>query len=175
LIELLVVMAIIGALSSVVISSVAEAREEAYNAKVLQEVHQYVIAIQMAYDENGEYPDPGDDNFSYCLGEPYPSGGCSFNGSVGLLATAPNGADAMDQIKQYYNGYPSVIDRISSGFGDVWGYEYRCVDRTTGQCNRVEMQWFLKNASENCGRYDADGTAQTIGDTSICTADSDTW
>jgi prepilin-type N-terminal cleavage/methylation domain-containing protein len=55
LIELLVVMAIISLLSSVVIGSVVEARKRAYNARIKQEVHQYVTALQMAYDDIGHY------------------------------------------------------------------------------------------------------------------------
>lgn len=66
LIELLVVVAIIGLLSSVVLSSVAKAREKATDTKALQEMHQFQLAVQIFYSENGRYPDPGTSG-SYCL------------------------------------------------------------------------------------------------------------
>lgn len=168
LIELLVVISIIALLSSVVLASVVEAREKAYNAKVLQEVHQYVIALQMAKEDlGGHYPKPSNTGIDYCLGAPYPSGGCDFNGlnSDILSGTARN------KIKSNYAGYPSALEKIDYGSGNnVWGYIYGCTDSS---CKKVKLTWYLKGDVDSCGRYSdydpADlGGAAYNGDSTTC-------
>ena len=67
LIELLVVISIIGLLSSVVLSSLASAREKAYDARTQAELAQIHIILEEFYSEYGGYPYPGPDNY-YCLG-----------------------------------------------------------------------------------------------------------
>ena len=56
LIEILVVVSIIGVLSSVILTSVSKARLKAENSTINQQVEQYVKALQMIYLENGNYP-----------------------------------------------------------------------------------------------------------------------
>ncbi|MFH1551578.1 MAG: type II secretion system protein, partial [bacterium] len=60
LVELLVVIAIIGILSSIVLVSLSSARGKARNATRLSDIKQYITTFEMAYDQNGEYPDIGD-------------------------------------------------------------------------------------------------------------------
>ena len=59
LIELLVVVAIIGILSSVVLASLNSARAKGRDAKRLSDMLQVQIALEMYYDSNGSYPNPG--------------------------------------------------------------------------------------------------------------------
>lgn len=59
LIELLVVIAIIGILSSVVLASLNTARAKGRDAKRLSDIRQIQIALEMYYDSNGFYPNPG--------------------------------------------------------------------------------------------------------------------
>jgi len=74
LIELLVVIAVIGVLAAIVFTSVNSARMKARNAKRLEEVRSYSIALALAYDKYGEYP--GTVNHAvYCLGD-YPNNTC---------------------------------------------------------------------------------------------------
>jgi len=56
LIELLVVIAIIGILASVVLTSIAPARERARDARRLQEVTQMQKALELYYAEHKAYP-----------------------------------------------------------------------------------------------------------------------
>lgn len=57
LIELLVVIAIIGLLSSVVLASLQGARESSRDARRLQDMKQLQTALEMYYNDNGEYPE----------------------------------------------------------------------------------------------------------------------
>lgn len=56
LIELLVVIAIIGILSSVVLASLNTARAKARDAKRLADIGQIEVALEMYYNDNGNYP-----------------------------------------------------------------------------------------------------------------------
>ena len=56
MIELLVVIAIIGLLSSIVLVSLNSARAKARDARRLSDMHQILLALEMYYDDNGQYP-----------------------------------------------------------------------------------------------------------------------
>lgn len=55
LIELLVVVSIIGVLSSVVLSSLNSARIRARDAKRVSDINSLDTAMQLSYDDNGQY------------------------------------------------------------------------------------------------------------------------
>ena len=57
LIELLVVIAIIGILATIVLVSLNTARQKARDTKRLGDLRQVALALEMYYDDNGEYPD----------------------------------------------------------------------------------------------------------------------
>ncbi len=57
LIELLVVIAIIGILSSVVIASLNSARTKGRDTRRVADLKQLQLALELAYDANGSYPD----------------------------------------------------------------------------------------------------------------------
>lgn len=54
MIELLVVISIIGLLSSVVLVSLGSARAKARDAKRLSDIHQVVLALDLYHDSNGQ-------------------------------------------------------------------------------------------------------------------------
>lgn len=56
LIELLVVISIISLLSSVVLSSLNNARMKARDTKRLSEIRQFITALDLYYQANGSYP-----------------------------------------------------------------------------------------------------------------------
>lgn len=56
LIELLVVISIIALLSSVVLSSLNNARIRARDTKRLSEIRQFILALDLYYQANGAYP-----------------------------------------------------------------------------------------------------------------------
>ncbi|HXK37901.1 MAG TPA: prepilin-type N-terminal cleavage/methylation domain-containing protein [Candidatus Paceibacterota bacterium] len=59
LIELLVVIAIIGILSSVVLASLSSARRKAKEARIISDMEQIKIALELYNDANGFYPTGG--------------------------------------------------------------------------------------------------------------------
>ena len=59
LIELLVVISIIGLLSSVVVGSLSSAKKKAEGAKIVQNMNQLKIALELYKNDHGEYPNEG--------------------------------------------------------------------------------------------------------------------
>ncbi|MCX6731429.1 MAG: prepilin-type N-terminal cleavage/methylation domain-containing protein, partial [Candidatus Parcubacteria bacterium] len=57
LIELLVVISIIGLLSSIVLASLNSARAKARDAKRMSDLHQLQLALELYYNQYGQYPD----------------------------------------------------------------------------------------------------------------------
>ena len=56
LIELLVVIAIIGVLAALIIPSINNARTKARDAKRLEDLRQFSLALEMYYSDNNHYP-----------------------------------------------------------------------------------------------------------------------
>ena len=59
LIELLVVIAVIGMLASIVLVSMKGVREKARDARRVSDLKQIQLALELFYDTNGTYPNPG--------------------------------------------------------------------------------------------------------------------
>jgi type II secretion system protein G len=59
LIELLVVVSIISLLASVVLASVTNAKMQARDARRLQDIHQIQLALDLYYNDHGQYPSVG--------------------------------------------------------------------------------------------------------------------
>jgi prepilin-type N-terminal cleavage/methylation domain-containing protein len=68
LIELLVVIAIIGMLSSVVLASLNSARAKARDSRRAADLQSIRVALELYYDANGSYPNPGWAWRSQCVG-----------------------------------------------------------------------------------------------------------
>ena len=66
LIELLVVIAIIGLLASIVLVSLNSARGKARGVRRVADLRQIQTALEMYYDTNNSYPNPGGDWRSEC-------------------------------------------------------------------------------------------------------------
>jgi prepilin-type N-terminal cleavage/methylation domain-containing protein len=64
LIELLVVISIIGLLSSVVLASLSSAKKKAEGAKIVQEMNQLKMALELYRTDNGKYPDGVRDSYT---------------------------------------------------------------------------------------------------------------
>lgn len=66
LIELLVVIAIIGVLATTVLASLNTARQKARNARRITDLRQISLALELYYDTNNSYPNPGGGWRSQC-------------------------------------------------------------------------------------------------------------
>lgn len=143
LIELLVVIAIIGILAAIVLVGVNDVRRKSRNIKRLADIRNYASAFAMAYDQNGEYPDPGN-TFPYCLGD-YPDDTCS---SEEVSESPDLNAILDDFIALPTDEYPILCD----GW-DASGYIYNCSNRpsSTGICRRVTVYWTMEGAYQSCG------------------------
>jgi len=163
LIELLVVVSIIALLSSLMLASIVEARNQAHNAKVKQEINQYETALFQYMDENGEYPDPGD-NDTYCLGDDYENDTCGYETTHSSEHTALK----EQSFKKYISGLPSSKRIVNLNGSEYNGYWYECENRVGGKCTSVKIWWLLESASEEaCG--DAENTYKDSDGTVICT------
>jgi len=142
LIELLVVIAIIGILASIIVVSAGQAKKNARNAKRLADIRNYINAFEMALDENGEYPDPGDMNW-YCLGTGYEDGGC-----WGLdYYESPILNNILDDfIALPIDDYP-----IKLMGNDYDGYLYGCRERLNDVCSKIAVYWFMEGNNQSCG------------------------
>ncbi|MFH0907118.1 MAG: type II secretion system protein [bacterium] len=143
LVELLVVIAIIGILSSIVLVSLSSARGKARNATRLSDIKQYITTFEMAYDQNGEYPDIGDTNWR-CLGN-YSDNLCWGNGTSVAESATLNAI-----LDDWFSALPAG-DLVCSGSTCYEGYLYRCVTRTGGICTSLDVRWFMEGNNQSCG------------------------
>lgn len=85
--ELMVVVAIVALFSAIVLVSLNKSREKSEASALIQQVDEYVTALQLAYGANGnKYPWNGASTLAInqrgCLVNTTGSGGCQHNGSV---------------------------------------------------------------------------------------------
>lgn len=59
ILELLVVISIIGLLSSVLLTSVSSARSKARDVRRIADMRQFMTALELYYESNGQYPASG--------------------------------------------------------------------------------------------------------------------
>ena len=144
IIELIVVIAIIGVLSSIVSANVIGLIRKARNAKRLIDVENYVKALQAAYVDDGVYP-AGDDDQNYCcLGISKNGNVCSYSGTfVPVCSDDPTN----DVLKKYISGLPADDYKINNAGTDYWGYVY-----TPGN-NEHSVCWNGGNPSEFCVEF----------------------
>lgn len=136
LVEVLVVVAVIAILSAVVLASLNNARTKGENAATVQQVEEYITALELTYNANNRsYPYNGASNLTTygCLvntrGTPQ---GCMFNGA--WIAMYPNAAGLAilgQQIKlarlntQIRDGQNHLFDSITySTNGTVFRLRY---------------------------------------------------
>jgi prepilin-type N-terminal cleavage/methylation domain-containing protein len=163
LIELLVVIAVIGLLASIVLVSVNSTREKARNAKRLSDIKQYVLAIEMAYDDNGIYP--GITEWR-CLGD-YDDDWCWLGGTGHPESLVTDIAVLNDILSPYISSLPADQTLICGYAGDparcYEGYIYQCTGLSGGICSGMAIRWFLEGDAE-CGLgRDMGGTCANYG------------
>ena len=85
LIELLVVIAIIGILASVVVVNVGSARAKARDAKRISDMKAIQTALEMYYNDNGEYPTTADWKSGTTVCNATYGDGNSYTGGTGYI------------------------------------------------------------------------------------------
>lgn len=164
LIELLVVISIISLLSTIVLSSLNDARTKAQNTAKNEIVLQYINALELyASSNNGNYPESAtiSGNYTYsCLGFDQSDGCSKINGNnqyTGLNSLNEN-------LRVYYAGLPKSNDStISLSLGNntlEWTGIWYIKNNST-----YKLLWYLKNNS-NCVRG---STTTQSGDRTLCT------
>lgn len=139
LVEMLVVVSIISLLSSVVLSTVNDARRKADNMQRNRVVEEYRKAFMLGYDKYGGYPYPGGAIFSvYCLGNP-PLGKCD-QGSFYTVSATVN-----DVVDEFLPSLP-VHKSFSIGPTTYYGPMYNCnqLNGSTdnrGSCAQAIISW----------------------------------
>ena len=144
LMELLVVIAIIGLLATIVLVSANSVRGKARNVRRISDMRSYVIAFEMAYDENNEYPDPGDTSW-HCLGD-YSDDGCWSNNNWSESSVLN------DILDEWIKSLPADENIICGPFGVcVEGYLYKCTSRVNNVCLSIEVRWIMEKDNQYCG------------------------
>ncbi len=169
LIELMVVISIIGLLSSVVLSAVNSARKKTEVTQMNQIAEEYRKAVMLAYDEDGSYPYPGAVNTVYCLGD-YPPVGAGNYGTLdvcGVAAVAGSylsdenaivlaGATGNEGVKRFLPSLPTMKEvfyttpapgSLAYKFKGPW---YVCTLQSGGKCTNASIRWRLGLPNQQC-------------------------
>jgi len=158
LIELLVVISIIGLLSSIVLTSLNEARVKARDSARTQTIAEYKKAILLAYDENGEYPNPSNTNANgSCLGDDPddPDIGCGFNSNNGVEIATPN-VNVVASVAPFLPSLPTLKESywmtLSSNNYYIEGLYYQCDNINDGKCTKATIKWTTEgmDSGNNC-------------------------
>jgi prepilin-type N-terminal cleavage/methylation domain-containing protein len=137
LIELLVVISIIGLITTIALTNFAEIRKKGQNAAQLAHVNQYQTALELFFQDHGYYPGT-ELNKTYCLGnncvyEGNPIAGSenlAFNtsASMGLADTNPKSqVAAVDVITEYVSSIPESPVKVTYGDHEYQGVFYECL------------------------------------------------
>lgn len=149
LIELLVVVAIIGLLSAIVLGSLQTARDKGNDSKKLQMVSEWKKALELYYDDNGQYPATSTlGSFSYsCLGSGYTTGA----GGEECILSGDEVDEPTDSLASYYADAPIPEASILISGYNVGGIGYRCSSNNT-DCSGYEIAWWQHRDDDGgCG------------------------
>jgi prepilin-type N-terminal cleavage/methylation domain-containing protein len=123
LVELLVVISIIGLLSTIAVVSLSSARSKARDTKRQADARQILTAMQLYYNDNGAYPNPQALGCN-CGYSPTVDACCLGHGSSGTcFAGLLEGCTALDNaLAPYMAKIPDDPENLTSGYGDAYIY-----------------------------------------------------
>lgn len=175
LVELLVVISIISLLSSIVLSSVTQAKIKAQNSAINSQIIQYINAIELYRSDHGLLPDNdpvnGNGNtFTACLGKYnlVGSGKCGYSPNGNFSNILRN--DILDsKLDDYISEMPPIsktlIKTDDAYPNSVWlGATYQL--NFPPLTPKAFITWVLQGSGQSCGQ----GTSSTAGFGPHCTA-----
>jgi prepilin-type N-terminal cleavage/methylation domain-containing protein len=155
LMELLVVVSIIGLLVAVIIAALNTSREKGRNSARIQQMNQYIRALELARSNSSlvRFPVPSAGSAYVCLGD-YPGTTC-WDGSVNEDATLPT----------------TLIQTIPSlPAGDVVGTTRGYTYRTTDSGVTYDIRWTMEGGAGSATICKiAQTTATASGSNTVCT------
>ncbi len=125
LIELLVVIAIIGLLATIVLVSLNTARGKARDTRRKADLHQIQLALEMYYDDNGNYPV----RHAYTTNNDCGSNWCNLENDLSAyIARLPRDPAGLQNTYRYY---------YDGGESDDYGYGLMCRFEDSGNFHLV--------------------------------------
>ncbi len=174
LLELLIVIAIIGILSTVVIAALNDSRRNSRNEAVIGQVHEYQKAIELNFTDTGTYPGTnGNRRARYCIGEGLASGEqCmgSITNSAGYSAVNSAAAESA------FLAYMSSLRRYAQTRG-TYTYSSPAYSGCAGigmnddlPCTSADYSiWFLlEGTDEDCGGRSSVANPNLVGEYTLC-------
>lgn len=173
LLELLIVIAIIGILSTVVLAALDDSRRNSRNEAVISQMNEYQKALELNYSDTGQYPRTNVAGTArYCIGDDL-SPGEQCMGSVTNAAgySAANSAAA----ENAFRAYMSTLQRFDQPRG---AYTYSSpaysgcagVGMANTSCTTGDYSiWFLlEGTNEDCGGRSSVANATLVGEYTLC-------
>jgi prepilin-type N-terminal cleavage/methylation domain-containing protein len=147
LIELMVVIAIIGLLSSIILASLSNSKDLATNSRVSQDIHQFQNALELYYTKYGGYPQPGTGTNAWtCLGK--------YSGYCWDQSTPTYADDStLDAALSPFIPGPPTGQTITGGGYTFIGYIYKatgCNSGTPVTCTNYVIYWVMSHANQVC-------------------------
>ena len=142
IIELIVVIAIITVLSAIVMTNVTAYQKKARNAARLSTVRNYLTALEIAYENNGNYPSNAPVTYC-CLGSGNIGGQCWGSSSYAECTVANN------TLRPFFAVPTDKYPVMGSNGVDYRGILY---NYSGGQIN---LYWILEGTNQSCGIVNA--------------------
>lgn len=171
LIELMVVIAVVGFLSSIVFASLASVRSKANNSKITLSIREFKNALELyRSDHNSSYPLLTNPNNWVCIGKGYQGGICGWVDSGSALENT----ELNNAMLPYISSIPpstKVIRFVYDNGVDpphdehFVGAVYICSSVAGNLCSNYSIEWILEGAISKCGN---DGIAVTNVDSTLC-------
>ncbi len=147
LLEILIVIAIVGILSGILMVGFKDARMKARNAKRIADIRNYISIFSSWTASSYEFPDPGSTSW-ICLGD-YKDNRCWRDG------TSISENSAFNNLLADWSPLPTdetLICGYNNNENNCYeGYIYRCTVRTGGLCTSIDVRWFLEGKNQTCG------------------------
>lgn len=161
LLELIIVIALIGLISAVVMVALSDSREHSRNTARVAQIKEYQKAFNLYYSDTGYYPRYGAGaTATVCLGD-YPDDRCWQDGT----SAAERAAFASTFTPQYMGQMPAG-ETIVYGQGDAHFYEgIVYVHQNYGKAYTI--RYFMEGNDKDCLIDGATGS--NVGDDTMCT------